>query len=62
MLRNVNKNAALQRKGMEIATFLPIAAGKSSQRLLNSHWALLKGYRKAAGKCPKAIGQPLGNS
>jgi hypothetical protein len=24
--------------------------------------ALLKGYRKAAGKCPKAIGKPLGNS
>jgi hypothetical protein len=29
---------------------------------LNSRWALLKGYRKAAGKCPKAIGQPLENS
>jgi hypothetical protein len=27
---------------------------------LNSRWALPKGYRKAAGKCPKAIGQPLG--
>jgi hypothetical protein len=31
----VNRNAALQRKGMEIATFLLIAAGKFS---LLSHW------------------------
>jgi hypothetical protein len=23
---------------------------------------LLKGYRKVAGKCPKPIGKPLGNS
>jgi hypothetical protein len=29
-LKNENRNAALQRKGMEIATFLPIAAGKFS--------------------------------
>jgi hypothetical protein len=28
LLINVNRNAALQRNGMEIATFLPIAAGK----------------------------------
>jgi hypothetical protein len=27
---NVNRNMALQRKEMEIATFLPIAAGKRS--------------------------------
>jgi hypothetical protein len=31
LLINVNRNAALQRKGMEIATFLPIA---SSEMLL----------------------------
>jgi hypothetical protein len=28
----------------------------------NSRWALLKGYRKAARKCPKTIGWPLDNS
>jgi hypothetical protein len=47
---------------MEIATFWLIAAGKCSYRLLDSRWVLLKGYRKAVGKCPKAIGKPLGNS
>jgi hypothetical protein len=31
----VNRNTALQRKGMEIATFLPTAAGKFS---LLSYW------------------------
>jgi hypothetical protein len=31
----VNRNTALQRKGMEIAMFLPIAAGKFS---LLSYW------------------------
>jgi hypothetical protein len=35
ILKNVNRNAALQRKGLEIATFLPIAAGKFS---LLSYW------------------------
>jgi hypothetical protein len=30
LLINENRNKALQRKGMEIATFLPIAAGKFS--------------------------------
>jgi hypothetical protein len=34
-LINVNRNTALQRKGMEIARFLPIAAGKFS---LLSYW------------------------
>ncbi len=62
LLINVNRHAALQRKGMEIASFLPTAASKCSLRLLDSRWALLKGYRKAAGKCPEAIGKPLGNS
>jgi hypothetical protein len=28
---------------------------------LDSCWALLKGYRKVAGKCPKAIRKPLDN-
>ncbi len=35
LLINVNRNMPLQRKGMEIATFLPIAAGKFS---LLSYW------------------------
>jgi hypothetical protein len=37
---------------------LPRFSGKplgNAQRLLNSRWALLKGYRKAAWKCPKDI-------
>jgi hypothetical protein len=56
LLINVNRNAALQKKEMKIAKVLPIAAGKCSQRLLNSHWALLEGYRKVAGKCPRVTG------
>jgi hypothetical protein len=39
----------LQRKDMEIATFLPITVGKCPERLSDNRWALLKGYRKAAG-------------
>jgi hypothetical protein len=35
LLINVNRNMLLQRKGMEIAMFLPIAAGKFS---LISYW------------------------
>ena len=35
LLINVNRNTALQRKGMEIATFLPIVAG---QFYLVSYW------------------------
>jgi hypothetical protein len=35
LLINVNRNAALQRKGMEIVMFLPIAAGKFC---LLSYW------------------------
>jgi hypothetical protein len=41
--------------GMEMATFLPTAAGKWSLRLLDSHWAMLKRYGKVAGKFPKVI-------
>jgi hypothetical protein len=62
ILINVNRNAALQIKGIEIPTFYPIAAGKCSTRLLDSHWALLKQYRKVARKCPKAIENTLGCS
>ncbi len=51
---------ALQRKGMEIATFQPIAAGKCSYRLLVSRWDLLKGYRKATGKYQNTCCQPIG--
>jgi hypothetical protein len=55
LLLNVNRNAALQRKGSLYAT----AAGKCSERLLDSLWALLKWYRKVAGKCLKATRKPL---
>jgi hypothetical protein len=41
LLINVNRNTALQRKGMEIAMFLPIATGKFS---LLSYW-LVGGIR-----------------
>jgi hypothetical protein len=79
--KNVYRNAALQKKGLEIVTFYrqPLgnalkgcwtAAGKwskgvgkplgNAQRLLGSLWAILKGYRKATGKCPKTIRQPIG--
>ncbi len=55
MLRNVNWNAALQRKWMEIDTFMPIAAGKCSSRMLDSCWVPLKWCRKAIGKCPRLL-------
>jgi hypothetical protein len=45
---------------MEIATFYLTVAGKCSERLMDSRWAMLKEYRKAAGKCLKAVGKPLG--
>jgi hypothetical protein len=47
LLINVNRNTALQRKGMEIATFLPIAAGKLSLLsywLVASIWAFPSGF------------------
>jgi hypothetical protein len=43
----VNKNVAFQRKGMEIATFLPIAAGKFcllSYWLVAGIWAFPSGF------------------
>jgi hypothetical protein len=32
----------------------------NAQRLLGSLWEILKGYRKAAGKCPNTRNQPIG--
>jgi hypothetical protein len=49
ILINVKRNMVLQRNGTEIATFLPITAGKCSEILSDNCWALLKGYRKATG-------------
>jgi hypothetical protein len=43
----VNRNAVLQGKGMEIATFLPIAAGKCcllSYWLVAGIWAFPNGF------------------
>jgi hypothetical protein len=59
---NVNRNVALQRTRIEIAMFKPIAAGKCSLRLLDTRWALITGFRKAAWNSQKTIGKPLGNS
>jgi hypothetical protein len=55
MYAHVNRKAALQRKGMDIVTFCRVASGKCSEGLFDSCRALLKGYRKATGKCLKAI-------
>jgi hypothetical protein len=47
LLINMNRNAVLQRKGMEIATFLPIAAGKFfllSYWLVAGIWAFPSGF------------------
>jgi hypothetical protein len=55
ILINVNRNVVLPRKEMEIATFQPMATRKCSKRLLDSCWALLKEYRKAAGKCSRLL-------
>jgi hypothetical protein len=32
----------------------------NDQRLTGSPWAILKGYREAAGKCPNTNHQPIG--
>jgi hypothetical protein len=47
-------------KWTEIARFFSIAAGEMLLKAMGKHWALLNEYRKAAGKCPNVIGQPLG--
>jgi hypothetical protein len=47
LLINVNRNMPLSRKGMEIATFLPIAAGKFSilsYCLVADIWAFPSGF------------------
>jgi hypothetical protein len=44
--KNENRNAALQWKGMEIATFLPIAAGKFS---LLSYWLVAGSWAFPSG-------------
>ncbi len=83
ILINVNRNMVLQRKYMEIATFLPITAGKCSEmavrqplgtakrvqkscwvlpRILDSLWAIRKGYRKVASKCQNTYSQPEGEN
>jgi hypothetical protein len=54
-LININRNVALQRKGMEIATFLPIPRWEMLLETTDSRKAQLKGYRKATRKCSKAI-------
>jgi hypothetical protein len=56
----VNRNTALQRKGMEIATFLPIATGKFS--LLSFGWLQIFGHFPAAFQYPLGISQRLPNS
>jgi hypothetical protein len=40
---------------MEIVMFKPIADGKCSKNMLDSHWALLKGYWKAAGNAQRLL-------
>jgi predicted cupin superfamily sugar epimerase len=62
ILKNVNRNRALQRKGMEIWHILANGRWEMLLKAVGQPLSTTKGYRIAAGKCPKAIGQPLGNS
>jgi hypothetical protein len=57
LLINVNRNAAFWRKGKEIAKYLPTAAWKCPEAI--GLLRILKGYWKAAGKCPNTCWQPL---
>jgi hypothetical protein len=73
ILRNVNNNAALQRKGMEKnCQFLANSRGEmllkaveqplgTAKRVLESRREMPKGYWAASGKFLKGIGKPLGN-
>jgi hypothetical protein len=64
-LINVNRNTSFQRKGMEIATFLPIAAGKFSLLsywLLAGIWAFPSGFPILFRNFPEAFQKPLGIS
>jgi tRNA U34 5-carboxymethylaminomethyl modifying GTPase MnmE/TrmE len=57
LLINVNRNTTLHRKGMEIATFLPIAAGKFSLLsywLVSDIWAFPSGFPIPFRNFPKA--------
>jgi hypothetical protein len=65
LLINVNKNAALQRKGMKIATFLSIAAGQCcllSNWLTASIWAYPSSTPMPLKNFPQAAQYPLGIS
>jgi hypothetical protein len=55
--KNENRNVALQRKGMEIATFLPLAAGKFSLPsfwLVACIWAFPSGFPTPFKNFPEA--------
>jgi hypothetical protein len=60
LLINVNRNTALQRKGMEIATFLPILLGNSPST--PTGWLQVFGHFPAAFLYPLGISQRLPNS
>ncbi len=65
LLINVNRNAVLQRKGMEFVMFLPIAAGKFSVLsywLVADIWAFPSGFPIPFKNFPEAVQSPLGIS
>jgi hypothetical protein len=62
LFQNVNRNAALQKKRIGNCNVSADSCWEMLLKLLDSRWEMLRGCRKAAGKCPKAIGKPLGNS
>jgi hypothetical protein len=56
--KNVDRNAILQRKGMEIAKFWPIVAGKFcllSYRLVAGIWAFHSGFPIFFKNFPEAV-------
>jgi hypothetical protein len=58
LLINKNRNKPIQRKGMEIATFLPIADWKVclvSYWLTAGIWAFPSGFPIPSKNCPEAI-------
>jgi hypothetical protein len=58
LLVNVNRNMVLQRKGMEIATFSPIAAAKFcllSYRLVVGIWTFPSGFPIFFKNLPEAV-------
>jgi hypothetical protein len=61
----VNRNTALQRKGIEIAIFVPIAARKFSLLsywLVAGIWSFPRGFPIPFKNFPEAAHQPLGIS